>query len=182
MKWSLLPLALVIPLTSACSPPHMYQRATIRIEDGQACFSINDTKETRRTTPSIDRANVQIREGGSWRDVWRWHVPYPSSIPLRPDQCIPYGFRGPPGTSEISEPLRPNTPYSADIGGEVPNPYPGGDSTIQRLFLVEFCVRNGPHGREIVLVPQGKDGGRQWEVCETQDTPAIPGTLRDADS
>lgn len=170
----LLWLALLAPLASACSPPGMYQRAVIRIETGQACFSVNDRRETRRTTPSITAAYVTAHRAGTWRDIWDWYMPYPTSIPLRPDQCIAYGFKGPPGVADVHESLLPGTSYLVVIRGEVPNPYPGGDPTIPREYRQEFCVR----GNEIVLVPIV--GGRaQWDVCDSQDTPAIPGVLSD---
>lgn len=174
--WHLPWLALLAPLPSACSPPHMYQRASTRIENGQACFSVNDTKETRRTTPSITGAYVEAREAGVRREAWRWDMPYPTSIPLRPDQCIAYGFQGPPGSLDVYEPLRTGVSYSVTIRGEVPNPYPGGDPTIARRFSQQFCVREGPQGREIVLMPTVK-GREQWQVCDSHDAPAIPGTL-----
>lgn len=179
-RWHLILFALLAPLPSACSsPPGMYQRATIRIENGQACFSANDTRETRRTTPSVTGIYVETREAGTLRDVWRWHTPYQTSVSvaLRPDECIAYGFRGPPGSSEIHEPLRPGILYSVTIRGEVPNPDPGGDPTLPRRFMEEFCLRDGPQGREIVLVPKVA-GVHHEEVCDTQDTPAIPGTLK----
>jgi hypothetical protein len=183
-RWHLIWLALLVPLPSGCSPPGMYQRAAVRIENGQACFSVNGTKETRKTTPSITGTHVQVREPGDWRTIWEWHTPYQTgvSIPLPPDRCIPFGYRGPPGSSDVHEPLRPGASYSISIMGDVPNPNPGGDPTIQRVFLQEFCVREGPQGREIVLVPRGSDGGSQWQVCDTLDTPAIPGILNDANS
>lgn len=174
IRWHLSWLALFVTLSSGCFPSHVYQRATIQIEDGEACFTVSGTLHAQKTPPAITSVMVSNKAGV---DAWRWDVPASTAITLAPGRCIPYGYDKPPGTFSYNAPLQPGRAYVAAIVAYVPNPDPGGDPTVARHFSQEFCVRDGPEGREIVLVPRGGDGRSRWKVCDTQDTPAIPGFL-----
>ncbi len=163
----LLPL-LLAPCVGGCTqPPDMYQPATILIKESQLCFSVADSDETRRTPPILAAISVSEQVGSEWKKQWSWITPLAPETILRPDDCIPYGFRPIDAPQDHPlQPLRQGGRYHVSINSEIPNPARRGDRMVGRKYSLDFCVvRNAAGEAEAVIVPSSR-GVTQWQICD----------------
>lgn len=169
----MLPLMLAPQVGGCTQPAGMYQDATIRIVDSRPCFSVVDSKEARKTPPTIAAISVSKFVDSKWKRIWSWITPLEPETTLRPDDCIPYGYRpanDPP--QQAPERLRPGERYDLSINAGIPNLSPRGDRTLGRMYGQYFCLRENAGGsQEVLLVPRSK-GVTQWQLC---DAPRIEG-------
>lgn len=161
-----LPLLLAPGVGGCTQPAGMYQDATIRIVDSRLCFSVADSKEARKTPPTIAAISVSKFVDSKWERIWGWITPLEPETTLHPDDCIPYGYR-PVNDSQqqIYEQLRPGERYGLSINAGIPNPSRRGDRTLGRMYGQYFCLRENSDGsQEVLLVPAFK-GVTQWQLC-----------------
>lgn len=166
----LLPMLLAPCVGGSTQPPGMYQPATIRITDSQLCFSVADSDETRRTPPILAAISVSEHLGSEWKKQWSWTTPLAPETILRPEDCIPYGYRPIDDPQDYPlQPFRPGGRYHVSINSEIPNPARRGDRMVGRMYNVDFCVVRAAAGEvEAVIVPSSR-GVTQWQVCDQQN-------------
>lgn len=158
----------LLPLTAGCTQPAgMYQDARVRVDGPHICFSVNDTEETHRTPPKVTGITVSKRTGAGTVEVWGLNLARAKpAVNLRPEDCIPYGYRPPQYAKPKSTyALRPGERYSVDINSFIKNPSPRGDKLLNRMYSSDFCLVSDPQGRtRIIIVPWGR-GAPDWNVC-----------------
>lgn len=164
---TLLVLAAILPFAAGCrQPAGMYQDAQVRIVGSQVCFSVNASEEARRTPPTIAAISVSRYTENGGDTMWQWITPYKPPITLRPEDCIPYGYRG----REVADvgatsALRPGARYHVAINSDIPNPATRGDRWLNRMYSRDFCLVTAPDGGiDVVLVPRSA-GAPQWSLC-----------------
>ena len=166
---TLLVLAASLPFAAGCrQPAKMYQDAQVRIVDSQVCFSVSASEEAQRTPPTIAAISVSKYTENGGDTMWQWITPNKPSITLRPEDCIPYGYRG----GEVvnvgaTSALRTGGRYHVAINSDIPNPATRGDRWLNRMYSRDFCLVSAPDGgMDVVLVPRSA-GALQWSVCES---------------
>ncbi|MGH8075166.1 MAG: hypothetical protein ACREO4_14045 [Lysobacter sp.] len=160
--------AALFPLVGGCrQPANTYQQATIRWTDEQACFSVADTDESRRTPPTVAAISVSQFNDGQWVRLWVSAAPLSPPTTLAPRQCISYGhgFAGAAGKGSVAPPLVAGGRYGVEINAQVPNPRAGGDRMVSRRYSGHFCLQSsGNGGSTLIEVPRVR-GDLAWEVC-----------------
>ena len=170
-------LSMLLPISGGCTTPReTYQAATVRWADGQACFSVADTPESRKTPPIIAAVTLSKQTPQGWLQLWSWVTPLSPPVTLNPSDCIPYGHPHAQGVKHPgkSTPLMPGERYGVQINAQVPNPQPGGDRMVTRRYSRHFCLQASDTGTPtIILVPRVK-GELDWNACTAQSssTPA----------
>lgn len=161
-------LVALFPLVGGCrQPANTYQQATIRWADGQACFSVADTDESRRTPPTVAAISVSEYGNGEWIRLWEAAAPLSPPTILAPHQCIPYGYRFLDEASgeSVAQPLVVGGRYGVEINAQIPNPRAGGDRMVSRRYSRHFCLQPTAGGASsLVEVPRVR-GELRWEVC-----------------
>lgn len=161
---------ILAPWVGGCTqPPGTYQHATIRMIDSQPCFSVADSDETRSAPPSLAAISLSEQVDSEWKKQWSWITPLAPETILRPDDCIPYGFRSADDPQDHPlQPLRQGGRYHVSINSEIPNPARHGDRTVGRIYSLDFCVVPDAGGEvEAVIVPSSR-GVTQWQICYQQ--------------
>lgn len=162
-----LPLLLIaLPGVAGCTQPRgMYQEAEIRFDNSTPCFMVADTAEARANPPALVSVSVDRFVGGGWENLWEWIAPPEPRVHIKPGECAPTGATMP--LTEVSPyQLQTGQKYHLVISAQIPNPTPGGDVNLGRIYSQEFCLKEVARGKvEAVNVPRVR-GVSRWEVCE----------------
>lgn len=166
-------LAALFPLAGGCrQPANTYQQATIRWADGQACFSVADTVESRGTPPTVAAISVSEYSDGEWVRLWGWPAPLSPPTTLEPHQCISYGHGFVEGVDKgsVVPPLVVGGRYGVQINAQAPNPRAGGDRMVSRRYSQHFCLQPSVSGVPTVIEVPRVRGEVAWSVCEQPAT------------
>lgn len=148
-------------LVSACGTAgERYQQASVRVTDGQPCFSLGSSPGGSDAFPVLSSVRVDERVEGVARNIWEADFLDRGDVELSPDECIPYAKGEPDPAPE----LVPGRAYSVTILADVK----AGERFTARWYSAHFCMLETEQG---LLPHQVEAGGRGdssgWTACGT---------------
>jgi hypothetical protein len=164
-------LVVAFPLVASCTQPRgTYQPASIRMEDGSVCFSINDTPEARRNPPEVAAVSVHKHAAAGLEPAWELDLTTVTPhVRIAPAGCLRYGADVPAGVHLTGpEPLQPGERYSVSINAFVRAPEHSSDPWLNRRYTAEFCLRHDRDARLEVVAVARRQGEPAWEICRQQ--------------
>lgn len=165
MKFIFTSVMLATSTSASCGQSSgQYQDAQVQQSGEVPCFSVADTRETRRSPPILAVVSVYQRVAGRQQMVWSFDATKSDDdVRLSPDNCIPYGRSSQGASSAQVADLQAGVEYTVTINSHMPD----DNRRSNRRYKGYFCLTKEASRKTVIhqVKWDKRKGVFGWAVC-----------------